>query len=147
MLKKSIHFKGLYCSENAHFLKFCWWNLKLYKLILEWTNFHEDQRNISSYNTQRLFFFFFNGNKFALKLLRSLLPNNSGIIHKNIFFCLFSVHIRKSLSRHEQVCLMTWTKETRKVLFSPWLSTIWPPWLSTILKTSKKVYKEIFFDM
>ena len=29
-----------------------------------------------------------------------------GLIRKNIFACLFSVHNTISLSRHEQVCLM-----------------------------------------
>ena len=47
------------------------------ELLLECAKFHEDQRNINYTKTQGLFWSKFIGTKFAVKLLRTLLPNKS----------------------------------------------------------------------
>ena len=49
----------------------------------------------------------------ALYAVENKIPDVS--IRKNIFACMFSVHNTKSLSRHEQVCLMNVDTELKKI--------------------------------
>ena len=52
----SNYLKGPYHSENLHFSRFCYWNLKLHKLILKCANFHKDSIKNKDFLKNRDFF-------------------------------------------------------------------------------------------